>query len=126
MHGRQNVPVPPVRNLVNLESVSKAFGDRPLLEGVSTGVNAGERIGVVGRNGAGKSTLLAVMGGDEPVDDGRVSATTGAHIGMLRQNPPFDPDMTILQAVVGTRATHEWAVEARVREVLTGLLGGFD
>jgi ATP-binding cassette subfamily F protein uup len=118
--------VPPARNLVNLESVSKAFGERPLLADVSTGVNAGDRIGVVGRNGAGKSTLLAVMAGDEPVDAGRVSASADAHVGMLRQNPPFDPSATILQTVVGSRATHEWAVESRVREVLIGLLGGFD
>ena len=123
---RDNGPVPPTRNLVNLESVSKAFGERPLLDEVSTGVNAGERIGVVGRNGAGKSTLLSVMAGDEPVDSGRVSAAADAHIGMLRQNPPFDADATILQAVVGSRATHEWAVDPRVREVLAGLLGGFD
>jgi ABC transport system ATP-binding/permease protein len=120
------VPVAPTRNLVNLESVSKAFGDRPLLDEVSTGIGAGDRIGVVGRNGAGKSTLLAVLGGDEPPDAGRVSAVSGAHVGFLRQNPAFDPDATILHAVVGPRATHEWAVEPRVREVLTGLLGGFD
>ena len=118
--------MPPVRNIVNLESVSKAFGDRPLLAGVSTGVGTGDRIGVVGRNGAGKSTLLAIMAGDEPVDAGRVSQASGAHVGMLRQNPPFDAAMTILEAVVGSRATHEWAVEARVRDVLAGLLGGFD
>ena len=118
--------MPPVRNLVNLESVSKAYGDRPLLADVSMGVGAGNRIGVVGRNGAGKSTLLAVMAGDEPADAGRVSLTSDAHLGMLRQNPPFDPAMTILEAVVGSRARHEWAVEARVREVLVGLLGGFD
>ncbi len=118
--------MPPARNLVNLESVGKAFGERPLLEGVSSGVNAGERIGVVGRNGAGKSTLLAVIAGDEPVDTGRVSMTAGTHAGVLRQDPSFDPEATILEAVVGSRATHEWAVEPRVREVLTGLLGGFD
>ena len=118
--------MPPIRNLVNLESVSKSFGDRPLLADVSAGVGAGERIGVVGRNGAGKSTLLAVMAGDEPVDAGRVSVVSDAHLGMLRQNPGFDPQTTILEAVVGSRATHEWAVQPRVREVLTGLLGGFD
>ena len=116
----------PGRNLVNLESVSKAYGERPLLAEVSTGINAGDRIGVVGRNGAGKSTLLAVLAGDVPPDTGRVSPASDAHIGMLRQNPRFDPEATILEAVVGGRATHEWAVDARVREVLTGLLGGFD
>ena len=72
---------------MNLEAVSKSFGDRPLLDGVSTGVSAGDRIGVVGRNGAGKSTLLDVMAGSEPVDSGRVSAASGVHIGFLRQNP---------------------------------------
>jgi ATP-binding cassette subfamily F protein uup len=66
------------------------------------------------------------MAGLEPVDAGRVSLTSGAHLGVLRQNPGFDSEATILEAVVGTRQTHEWAVEPRVREVLTGLLGGFD
>ena len=118
--------VPPVRNLVNLESVSKAYGDRPLLADVSMGVGAGDRIGVVGRNGAGKSTLLRVLAEAEGVDSGRVSTASDAHVGMLRQNPDFDPEATILRAVVGERATHEWVVEPRVREVLAGLLGGFD
>ena len=51
-------------NLVNLESVSHAFGTRVLLDGVSLGVGAGEVIGVVGRNGDGKTTLLRVLTGD--------------------------------------------------------------
>jgi ATP-binding cassette subfamily F protein uup len=118
--------VPPSRNLVNLESVSKAFGERPLLAEVSTGVNAGERIGVVGRNGAGKSTLLAVMAGDEPVDAGRVSVTSDAVIGVLRQLPAADPNATVAEAVMGGQATHEWAANPRAREVLTALLGGYD
>ena len=111
---------------MNLEEVSKSFGERPLLSAVSTGVNAGERIGVVGRNGAGKSTLLRVLAGHEQVDSGRVSAAGNARLGMLGQNPPFDPEDTILKAVVGARATHEWAVEPLTREVLTALVGGVD
>ena len=114
------------RNLVNLEAVSKAFGDRALLAGVSMGIGAGQRIGVVGRNGAGKSTLLQVIEGDEPVDSGRVSCASDVAIGYLRQNPPFDPDATISQAVTGGIATHEWAGDARAREILTALIGGFD
>ena len=114
------------RNLLNLESVSKAFGERPLLDDVSLGVSAGDRIGVVGRNGAGKSTLLAVMAGDEPVDAGRVSVGSDVHLGLLRQNPGFEPETTILQAVMGSQARHEWAAVPRVREVLGALLGGFD
>lgn len=118
--------MPPARNLVNLESVSKAFGDRALLAAVSMGINAGERIGVVGRNGAGKSTLLSVLAGDEPVDSGRVSLTSGVSVGVLRQIPVADPEATILSAVMEGRPTHEWASDPRAREVLTALLGGFD
>jgi len=118
--------VAPVRNLVNLESVSKAFGERPLLSEVSIGVNAGERIGVVGRNGAGKSTLLAVMAGTEAPDSGRVSVTSDAVMGSLRQIAVADPRSTVAEAVLGGQATHEWAADPRAREVLTALLGGYD
>ena len=111
---------------MNLESVSKAFGERPLLSTVSVGVNAGARIGVVGRNGAGKSTLLALMAGSEPPDSGRVSVTSDAVIGSLQQTPVTDPQATVAEAVLGDRATHEWATDARAREVLTALLGGYD
>jgi ATP-binding cassette subfamily F protein uup len=118
--------VAPVRNLVNLESVSKAFGERPLLSEVSIGVNAGERIGVVGRNGAGKSTLLAVMAGTEAPDSGRVSVTSDAVMGSLQQIAVADPRSTVAEAVLGGQATHEWAADPRAREVLTALLGGYD
>ena len=111
---------------MNLESVSKAFGERPLLSDVSIGVNAGDRIGVVGRNGAGKSTLLAVMAGGEEPDSGRVSVTSDAVIGILQQSPIADPNVSVADAVLGERATHEWAADARAREVLTALLGGYD
>lgn len=116
----------PSRNLVNLEVVSKAYGERPLLDQVSTGINAGDRIGVVGRNGAGKSTLLAILAGTESVDSGRVSTAANVRVGVLRQIPVADPDATVLDAVLGGRAMHEWASKPRVREVLTALLGGYD
>ena len=118
--------MPPSRNLVNLESVGKAYGERPLLAEVSTGVSAGQRIGVVGRNGAGKSTLLAVLAGDETVDSGRVSITGGTRVGVLRQQPGGDPSATVRAVVVGDRPAHDWAADARTREVLQALLGGHD
>ncbi len=61
-------------NLVNLEGVGKSFGTTPVLDGVSLGIAAGERIGVVGRNGGGKSTLLKLILGEERPDTGRVEA----------------------------------------------------
>ncbi|MDD2859147.1 MAG: ABC-F family ATP-binding cassette domain-containing protein [Candidatus Nanopelagicales bacterium] len=114
------------RNLVNIEAVAKAYGERPLLAGVSLGVGVGERIAVVGRNGAGKSTLLHVLRGLEPVDAGRVTIGSDVHVELVSQIDTPDPDATVASVVVPDRPVHEWAGEARVREVLTGLLGGFN
>jgi ATP-binding cassette subfamily F protein uup len=114
------------RNLINAESVTKAFGHQPLLDAVSLGVNEGDHIGIVGRNGAGKSTLLRVLAGDESVDLGRVSTGNNVRVGYLRQRDDFAPETTVLEAVIGDRPTHDWAVDPNVREVLDGLLGGFN
>ena len=114
------------RNLMNIEQVTKAFGERPLLDGVTLGVNAGERIAVVGRNGAGKSTLLHVMAGVEPVDAGRVTIGSDVNLGLVSQAEVVDPDQTVGHYIVPGLDVHEWASNARIREVLTGLLGGFN
>ncbi|MCL2543261.1 MAG: ABC-F family ATP-binding cassette domain-containing protein [Nocardioidaceae bacterium] len=113
-------------NLLNLERVSKSYGVRPLLTDVSLGVGAGERIGIVGRNGDGKSTLLRIMNGDEPVDEGRVSRQRGLLIGFLRQSDDFIDHHTVRQVVLGGRADHEWAGDARPREIVEVLLAGVD
>ena len=111
-------------NLLNLESVSKSFDIRALLEGVSLGVNAGDRIGVVGRNGGGKSTLIKVMVGIEAPDSGRVSKAGSVNIGILSQTDDLKEDSLVRDVVLGDLATHEWAGNSKVREVLTGLFGG--
>ena len=114
-----------LRNLLNLESVSKAFDIRALLDNVSLGVNEGERIGVVGRNGGGKSTLLKIMAGLEPADSGRVAKAGGVEIGVLNQIDTAAPGALVRDVVLGSRAEHEWARDSQIREVLTGLFGGF-
>jgi ATP-binding cassette subfamily F protein uup len=113
-----------VTNLLNLESVSKSFDIRALLDGVSLGVNAGDRIGIVGRNGGGKSTLIKVMAGIEAPDSGRVSKAGSINIGLLGQSDDSDEDSLVRDVVLGDLATHEWAGNSKVREVLTGLFGG--
>jgi ATP-binding cassette subfamily F protein uup len=113
-----------VTNLLNLESVSKSFDIRALLDGVSLGVNAGDRIGIVGRNGGGKSTLIKVMAGIEAPDSGRVSKAGSINIGLLGQSDDSDEDSLVREVVLGDLATHEWAGNSKVREVLTGLFGG--
>ena len=113
-----------VTNLLNLESVSKSFDIRALLDGVSLGVNASDRIGIVGRNGGGKSTLIKVMAGIEAPDSGRVSKAGSINIGLLGQSDDSDEDSLVRDVVLGDLATHEWAGNSKVREVLTGLFGG--
>jgi ATP-binding cassette subfamily F protein uup len=113
-------------NLINIESVAKAYGPHVVLDGVSLGVDDGDRIGVVGRNGGGKSTLLAVMAGGEPVDNGRVTRAGGVTVGRLAQRDTFAAGATVLASVVGAGAEHEWAADPRVRAVLGGLLVGID
>ena len=111
-------------NLLNLESVSKSFDIRALLDGVSLGVNAGDRIGVVGRNGGGKSTLIKIMAGIETPNSGRVSKAGSVNIGILSQIDDLNNDFVVRDVVLGNSAIHEWAGNSNVREVLTGLFGG--
>ena len=114
------------RNLVNIEEVSKAFDIRALLERVSLGVSEGDRIGIVGRNGSGKSTLMKVIAAIESPDEGRVTKANSVRIGLLSQVDKADPNSTVGDVVIGDRAKHEWASDSVIREVFTGLFGGFD
>ncbi|WP_405160707.1 ABC-F family ATP-binding cassette domain-containing protein [Nocardia sp. NBC_01499] len=134
-------------NLINLEQVSKSFGITPLLDNVSMGVHAGERIGVVGLNGGGKTTLLEVLTGLEPPDSGRVSRVGGLRIATVTQRGVLPPGSTVGDVVLagladdlhwGSRsdsmrggglpaggsddvAEHEWAANPRIRSVMEGI-----
>src|SRR3954466_9823489 len=111
-------------NLVNLERVHKAHGTTVLLDDVSLGVAAGERIGVVGRNGGGKTTLLSVLTGREEPDSGRVTRRGDLTIGGLDQAGTLPPGPTGRDVALPPSlfaAEHEWAADPAVRSVLTGL-----
>lgn len=112
-------------NLVNLQDVSLAYGPLVLLDSVSLGIEEGDRIGIVGRNGGGKSTLVSVIAGRLQPDSGRVVHSRGLRIGFLHQQDSFS-DTTVGQFVLDGRAEHEWAGDARIRDVLRGLLSGWD
>ncbi|GGT34632.1 ABC-F family ATP-binding cassette domain-containing protein [Streptomyces purpureus] len=111
-------------NLVNVEAVSKVYGTRALLDGVSLGVSEGDRIGVVGRNGDGKTTLIRMLARLEDADSGRVTHSGGLRLGVLTQHDSLDPKATVRHEVIGDLADHEWAGSAKIRDVLTGLFGG--
>jgi ATP-binding cassette subfamily F protein uup len=113
------------RSLINLENVSLNYGKGAVLDEVSLGLAEGARIGVVGRNGGGKSSLIRILSGQETPNSGRVSVSGGTHLGTLAQIDQADPNKTVREIVMGDQADHEWASNARAREVLNGLFGGF-
>lgn len=86
-------------NIMNIEGVVKGFGNRTLLDGVSFGVNQGDKIGVIGLNGMGKSTLLKIIAGIETPDEGKVVMGNGVKVAYLPQNPQFDKGETIIEYV---------------------------
>ena len=117
-------------NLINLETVTATVpGDasRVLLDAVSLGVSAGERIGVVGLNGSGKTTLLEVLTGVRVPDSGRVSAVRGLRLAVVTQRTELPAGARVRDVVLAPLGVsvdgneHEWAADARVRAVLTGL-----
>ena len=109
-------------NLINIEQGSISFGIRQVLDNVSLGVNAGDRIGVVGLNGGGKTTLLEILTGIAEPDSGRVSRVGDLRMAVVTQRTELAAD-TVGEAVVGGLglATHEWAGDSRVRAVLDGI-----
>jgi ABC transport system ATP-binding/permease protein len=110
-------------HLLGAEALHLEYPTTVVFDAVSLGVDEGDRIGIVGRNGDGKSSLLAMLAGRQEPDAGRVTVRGGVRIGVLDQGDTLDDDLTIGRAVVGDTPEHEWAGDARVRDVLAGLLG---
>jgi ATP-binding cassette subfamily F protein uup len=113
-------------HLLGAEALHLEFPTKVVFDGVSLGVDEGDRIGIVGRNGDGKSSLLAMLAGRLEPDSGRVTVRSGVRVGVLDQADTLDDTLTIAQSVVGDRAEHDWAGDARTRDVLAGLLQGLD
>jgi len=113
-------------HLLGGEHLHVEFPAKVVLDDVTVGVADGDRIGIVGRNGDGKSTLMKVLTGRFEPDAGRVTRRGGLRVGMLSQDDDLPGSGSIRDAVVGDRPEHEWLGDARVRDVLDGLLGDLD
>lgn len=113
-------------HLLGAENIHLEFPTRVIFEGVTVGINEGDRIGVVGRNGDGKSTLLSILAGRLEPDQGRVTRRSGLTLGMLDQSDEIDLNQTVGHAIVGDTEEHVWASDPKVRDVLAGLVTDID
>lgn len=111
-----------VAHLLGGESLHLEFPTRTIFEGITVGLNEGDRIGIVGRNGDGKSTLMKILAGRLEPDSGRVTVRGGTRIGYLDQSDVLDDDHTVGYAIVGDTPEYEWASQARIRDVISGLV----
>lgn len=109
-------------HLLGANNLHLEFPTKVVLDSLTVGVNDGDRIGVVGRNGEGKSSLIRLLAGRMAPDSGEVILRGGVRVGMLDQSDLYPPDSLVKTVVVGEREEHEWAGDARVRDVITGLL----
>ena len=109
-------------HLLGGESLHLEFPTRTIFEGITVGLNEGDRIGIVGRNGDGKSTLMKILAGRLEPDSGRVTVRGGTRIGYLDQSDVLDDDHTVGYAIVGDTPEYEWASQPRIRDVISGLV----
>ncbi|WP_127573494.1 ABC-F family ATP-binding cassette domain-containing protein [Georgenia faecalis] len=113
-------------HLLGAEALHLEYPTRTVFDSVTLGVNEGDRIGIVGRNGDGKSSLLGMLAGQVEPTTGRVTRRGGVRFGVLDQSDRLDDDAAVGRSIVGERPEHEWAGDARVRDVLTGLVADID
>lgn len=112
--------------LFGCENLHLEYLTKTIFESLSLGVDDGARIGIVGRNGDGKSSLLGVFDGTVVPDEGRVLVSRGTQFVHLDQRDHLDENLTVRANIVGDLPDYMWAADARVREVIEGLLSDID
>jgi len=111
-------------NILNVENLSKTYGEKILFDKISLGVNKGDKVGVIGVNGTGKSTLLRIIAGLDEPDDGRIVKGSGIRIAYLAQNPEFFENDTVISYVLRRKSNSS---EAEAKRILTKLgISGYD
>ena len=91
---------------LQIENLTKSFGDRILFSEVTFGIYQGDKIGIIAANGAGKSTFLNVLAGKEDYDSGNIVARNNLNVGYLSQIPDFDPALSAIDYIAGDRKEH--------------------
>lgn len=107
-------------SVINIEHISKLYGDRMVLEDLSASVDAGDKVGIIGVNGTGKSTLLRILAGAEEPDEGTIIFSRGMTVGWLPQNPDF-PEKGSVLSYVCEGSGEDYAFESEAKSMLNSL-----
>ena len=113
-------------HLLGAEAIALEYPTRTVFDSVTLGIDAGDRIGIVGRNGDGKSSLMGMLAGTIAPDAGRVTRRGGTRLGVLDQTDDLDTSATVQASIVGDAPEHVWASDPQIRDVLAGLTGDID
>lgn len=104
-------------NIVNIEHISKIYGNKMIFEDASFGIQEGDKIGIVGINGTGKTTLLRMVSGDEAPDDGQIIRQNGLKIAYLAQNPAYQSDETVRDYAMDGNPDTDWKVQSNLMQL---------
>lgn len=108
-------------NVLNIEHVSKIFGDKKIFDDISYGIHDRDKIGIIGINGTGKSTLLKIIAGEEETDEGQVISQNGLRITYLPQMPDFPKGAIVQDYVADGKWQKDWSTESEARNILNKL-----
>ena len=109
-----------MKSFLQIENLTKSFGDRVLFSDVTFGVYEGDKIGLIAKNGSGKTTLLRIIAGEEPYDSGELVFRNDLRVGYLRQLPEFDPQLSVIEACLSVDDEATEAIRAYERAVAGG------
>ena len=102
-------------NILNIEHISKIYGEKVIFEDASFGVQEGDKVGIIGINGTGKSTLLKMLAGKEVPETGQIIMQNNVRLAYLPQNPQFPENATILSYIQDCEA--EWKVQSNLTQL---------
>lgn len=108
-------------NILNIEHVSKIYGEKVIFDDISCGIQEGEKVGIIGINGTGKTTFLRMIAGQEEPDSGQVIRKNGVRLAYLSQNPEFPPNATVLSYAYDGIPESDWTAKSEVKSALNQL-----
>lgn len=104
-------------NIINIEHISKIFGEKKIFDDASFGIQEGDKIGIIGINGTGKTTLLKMVAGVEEPDEGQIICRNGLRLAYLSQNPEFPEDATVQSWALSGIPETDWLVQSNLTKL---------